>query len=139
MWAYHVGYQSLAFDTTNISNLFMIKRHSAFGLQRPHWRDIWCQNECQIESCYKYIMWSIVCISEKYCPGVAASMISILRTIWVWFQSLLGWSIRPFKYFQLRLEIPLRCLITLYQQSEICTEMINILCFYIEKRLSYST
>ena len=33
-----VGYQTLAFDTTNLSKLFMIQIHSAFGLQRPQWR-----------------------------------------------------------------------------------------------------
>ena len=55
----HVGYQTLAFDTTNLSKLFMIKLLSVFSLQRPQWRDIGGQNECQIERSRKYIMWGI--------------------------------------------------------------------------------
>ena len=54
----HVGYQTLAFDTTNLSKLFMIQIHSAFGLQRPQrpqWRDI----GGQIKSSCKYIVWGI--------------------------------------------------------------------------------
>ena len=39
-----MGYQSLAFDTTNISKLFMIQMHSVFGHQRPQFRDIGGQN-----------------------------------------------------------------------------------------------
>ena len=54
-----MGYQTLAFDTTNISKLFMIKRLYAFGLQRPQWRSIGGQNVGQIESFLKYIMWGI--------------------------------------------------------------------------------
>ena len=54
-----MGYQTLAFDTTYLSKLFMIKMDSTFGLQRPQWRDIGGQNECQIESSRKYIMWGI--------------------------------------------------------------------------------
>ena len=37
----------------------MIKMDSTFGLQQPQWRDIGGQNECQIESSRKYIMWGI--------------------------------------------------------------------------------
>ena len=58
----HVGYQTLAFDTTNLSKLFMIQIHSAFGLQRPQrpqWRDIGGQNGGQIETSCKHIMWGI--------------------------------------------------------------------------------
>ena len=54
-----VGYQTLAFDTTNLSKLFMIQIHSAFGLQRPQWRNIGGQNGGRIESSFKYIMWGI--------------------------------------------------------------------------------
>ena len=52
---YRVGYQTLAFHTTNISKLFMIQIHSAFGLERPQWRDI----GGQIESSSKHSMWGI--------------------------------------------------------------------------------
>ena len=54
-----VRYQTLAFDTTNLSKLFMIQIHSAFGLQRRQWRDIRGQNGGQIESSCKHIMWGI--------------------------------------------------------------------------------
>ena len=45
-----MGYQTHAFDSTNLSKLFMIQMHSAFGLQRPQLRDIGGQNGGRIES-----------------------------------------------------------------------------------------
>ena len=45
-----MGHQTLAFYTTDISKLFMIKRLSVFGLQRPQWRIIGGQNGGRIES-----------------------------------------------------------------------------------------
>ena len=54
-----MGYQTLAFDTTNISKLFMIQMRSVFGLQRPQLTDIGGQNGGRIESSCKYIVWGI--------------------------------------------------------------------------------
>ena len=54
-----MGYQTLAFDTTNLSKLLMIQVHYVFSLQRPQWRDIGGQNGGRIESSCKYVMWGI--------------------------------------------------------------------------------
>ena len=45
-----MGYQTLPFDTTNLSKLFMIQMHSVFGLQRPQLMGIGGQNGGRIES-----------------------------------------------------------------------------------------
>ena len=55
----HVGYQTLAFDTTNLSKLFSIQMNAVFSLKRPQWSDIGGQNGGRIESSCKYIVWGI--------------------------------------------------------------------------------
>ena len=77
----HVGYQTLAFDTTNLSKLFMIQIHSAFGLQRPQrpqWRDIGGQNGGQIETSCKHIMWGI-----KLLLLIPQTYLSYFRSKWM--------------------------------------------------------
>ena len=65
-----MGYQTLAFDTTNLSKLLMIQVHSVFSLQRPQWRDNGGQNGGPKISKESFRPISLLATLSKVCESI---------------------------------------------------------------------